>query len=632
MSGFRKTFDKISEIHDRYRPGSRKNKKEIALMVIEAILIILTFLSFLKGIWISLDIDESYAVAVGYRMAKGDKLIRDMWESHQFSGFLTAFFVAPYIWIRGNTDYLVAYLRIVGILIHTGLGLVLYRQLRKKVYHFFAFCITIVHLNFLPKWIQMPEFELMHYWCLLGIFLVLYAYFLGEKPRFLFPFIGGSLLVCSMLCYPTMILLYPFYILAICTLERQYFKTSGKSFWKSSFFFTLGAVLSGCIFLACLFSYMSFSELKHYISYIFLDTSHRLYTMEEKWTDYLGQLQEQVLEGPYCRYVLLAVGIILAVYLIYCSIASKKNSSEDKPDRMMKFFSASGIVPAVSAALVLAGLLMQGRAIYGFLFEDKNQFFMQVRYLVFLLPAIFLGIRYFRKLSLWIFLCMIPGMVSVVAVLFVTNMDTNVAYAKAFFGGVIGSLLLLDQYSREIIKNSFWKGFLTFLQYAAGMMLLAGLLVCRLILLRVSGCLPVTVLAPMEKMDSGPEKGIWILADTAEIWNDNYRELEKYVTREDKVLYIGAESLIYVKMEVLPATPSTQGTTVYNEMFLYYYEEHPDRVPNVILYDKSFEENPAYALSYVLSLRNPIFFQWIEENYGDAERIETEHMIILKKK
>lgn len=597
-------------------------------MAIEAILIILTLLSFLKGIWVSLDIDESYAIAVGYRMVKGDRLIRDMWEPHQFSGFLTALFIAPYMWIRGNTDYLVVYLRIAGILIHTGLGLALYQLLRKNVCHFFAFCITFLHLNFLPKWIQMPEFELMHYWCLLGIFLVLYAYFMSEKPRILFPFIGGCLQVCSMLCYPTMILLYPFYILALCTLERQYFKAGRRSFWKSSFFFSLGALLSGCIFLAYLFSYMSLNEFTHYISYIFMDTSHGFYTMEEKWTNYFQQIQKQM--QTYSRYALLAAGIILAVCMIYRIIKSRKNLSGDRTDRTMKFVSVTDILPAVCAALLLSGLLMQGKAICGFLFLNKNQFFLQIRYIIFLLPAILLGIRYYRKMSVWLYLCVIPSIVSVAAVLLMTNMDTNSTYAKAFLG-VIGSLLLLDQYSREIINNFFWKSFFTFLRYTAGIMLLAGLLVCRLILLRVSGCLPVTVLASLEKMESGPEKGIWIPSDIAEIWNDNYRELEKYVTKEDKVLYIGAENLIYIKMEALPATPSTQGTTVYNEMFLYYYEEHPDRVPNVIVYDKTFGENPAYAISYTLSLQNPIFFEWIEENYGDGEKIETEHMILLKR-
>ena len=86
------------------------------------------------------------------------------------------------------------------------------------------------------------------------------------------------------------------------------------------------------------------------------------------------------------------------------------------------------------------------------------------------------------------------------------------------------------------------------------------------------------------------------MADTAEVWNDNYRELDKYIDREDQVLYIGAESLAYVGMEAVLSTPSTLGTVVYNEMFLYYYEEHPDRIPDVVVFDRTFGENPANSL------------------------------------
>ena len=50
-----------------------------------------------------------------------------------------------------------------------------------------------------------------------------------------------------------------------------------------------------------------------------------------------------------------------------------------------------------------------------------------------------------------------------------------------------------------------------------------------------------------------------------------------------------------------------------------------------MVYDKTFGENPAYALSWGFSVQNPVFFQWIEENYREAQKIETEHLIILKK-
>lgn len=599
-------------------------RQDVIIRGIEVVLIGLTFFGFAKAIWISLDIDESYAVACAYRMVRGDRLIRDMWEPHQLSAFLAALFAAPYIRIRGNTDYLVIYLRIIGVLIHTGMGVLLYRRLAGYFHRFFAFCIMILHLNFLPKWVQMPEFELMHYWCLLGIFLLLHAYFTGGKSRMILPFSGGCLLVVSMLCYPTMILLYPFYILAICVLERQRCTPEAAKWWKSSASFTLGSLLTGMSFLAYLFSYMPQDALKRYISYIFLDTSHGVYTMGEKWAMYLRQIREQA--GFYGWYLLTAAGITLVLCLIYRLVLRRTALDKSGPKSGL---SVMDIWSVVIIVLALAGLLMQIRTIAGFLVEDENQFFFQVRHMAVMLPALLICIRFYRKMAIWLYLSIIPGLVSVMAVLFVTNMDTNTTYAKAFIG-VLGSLLIIYQYGGEVMASSRKKIFLI-LSYTLGGMLLAGFLVCRLILIRVSGCQPVTIRAALDRMEYGPEKGIYVLADTADIWNSNYRELENVIDRGDRVLYIGAESLIYVEMEAMAATPSTQGTTVYNEMFLRYYEEHPDRIPNVIVYDKTFGENPVYSLYYDFSLQNPVLFQWIEENYGGAQKTETDYMILLRR-
>ncbi|GEM_PF-1292410 len=615
---------------------------DTVIRAVKVALMGLTLLSFAKAIWISLDIDESYAVACAYRMTRGDRLIRDMWEPHQFSAFLTALFAAPFIRIRGNTDYLVIWLRVMGGLIHAGMGWILYRQLRKKIRPFLAFCVMIQHLNFLPKWVQMPEFELMHYWCLLGIFLLLNAYFGNERPRMYLPFLGGCLLVISMMCYPTMIFLYPVYIFAICMLERQY---HGKgAIPGSSVSFTLGCLLTGGLFLLCLLRYMSPDEMRRYISYIFMDTSHGVYSMGEKWAMYGRQMQEQA--GVYGGYLLTAAGGMLVLDLIYRFVLRRRNTGgpahvpgekrQNGPRRKSRDMRPAGggkrqgtVWLAATMILTLAALLTQIRAIVGFLFEDENQFFFQTRYVAVILPGLLICVFLYRKMALWLYLCVLPGCASVAAVLFVTNMDTNTTYAKAFIG-VLGGLLILCEYG-ENIAPSFHRKILTVLTCGLGGMLLAGLFVCRLVLIRVSGCQPVTIRASLEKMEYGPEKGIYVLADTAHIWNDNYRELQGTIHREDRLLYIGAENLIYVETEALPATPSTQGTVVYNEMFLRYYEEHPDRVPNVIVYDKTFGENPVYSLYYGFSLQNPEFFHWIEENYRDARQTETEHLVILRK-
>lgn len=591
--------------------------------VVAMVLIGLTFLAFVKAIWISLDIDESYAMACAYRMVRGDRLVRDMWEPHQLSAFFPALFMVPYIQIRGNTDYLVIYLRLVGILIHTGMGIFLYRRIRRNADRWFAFCMLMLHLNYLPKWVQMPEFELMHYWCLLGIFLVLHAYFTGERTRLSLPFIGGCLLTGSLLCYPTMILLYPFYILAIYLLERQYHPNTGVRAWRSSCFFTLGAFLPGAAFLGYLFSYMSLDEIKRYISYIFLDTSHNVYTMSEKWAIYMRQIWEQ---AKWCGcYFLLAAGIVLAACLI-CRFLSRSNGSGS----MRKLLGAADRWMLAVVILMLAGALLQVRGLFGFLLEDENQFFFQVRYMAVLAPALILCVRYHKKMKCWLYLCILPSLVSLAAVLLVTNMDTNTAYAKVFLG-VLGSLMVFYQYARENVEDTFWKDLFRALYHALGGLMLAGFLICRLVLIRVSGCLPVTILAPLARMESGPGKGIYVLEETARRWNDNYRELDRLVNEEDRVLYIGAESLVYVELETVLATPSTQGTTVYNKMFLRYYEEHPERIPDVVVYDKYFGVDSVSVLYYSYSLQYPEFLKWLEQNYCDGQITETEHIIVVRK-
>ena len=599
-------------------------RRGMMMNIMTVILIGLTALAFVKAIWISLDIDESYAIASAYRMVRGDRLIRDMWEPHQLSAFLPALFAAPYIRIRGNTEYLVIYLRMVGILIHTGMGVFLYRELRKGTDRRFAFCMLLLHLNYLPKWVQMPEFELMHYWCLLGIFLVLHAYFTGKRPRAALLFVGGCLLTGSLFCYPTMILLYPFYLLAICLLERQ--RSAKRSrIWKSCGLFTLGAFLPGSAFLGYLFSYMSFEEIRRYVSYIFLDTSHNVYTMGEKWAMYAGQIWEQAKQCGF--YYLLAALIAVGAYPV-CRFLSRKKDPMGQKDP----FDAVDGWKIVTTILLLAAALMQCRGLYGFLLEDENQFFFQIRYMAVLIPAVILCIRLRKKdnMRLWLYLCILPCLVSLAAVLLMTNMDTNTAYAKVYLG-VLGSLLVFHQYVRENIRDIRWKRICKALCIGLGGLILAGLLICRLVLIRVSGCLPVTILAPLTRMEIGPEKGVYILQENAGRWNDNYRELESLVKEEDRVLYIGAESLVYVELESVPATPSTQGTTVYNEMFLRYYEEHPERLPDVIVYDKSFGEDPVYALYYSYSLQYPQFLQWLEQNYRDGQVTETDHMIVVRK-
>ena len=579
----------------------RDGKRDLMLKTIVLITAGFTAVGMVKSIFVSLDIDESYAVAQAYRLAMGDRLFKDMWEPHQLSAVLLEGFIRLYLLLFHRVDYLVIALRVLGILGHVLLGGLLCLTLKKiKTKRWLNMTLFFLHVNYLPKWVQMPEFELMHYWgiCLIGIFMV--VYFEIRIQKWWIAFATGLFLILCMLCYPTMLLLYPGYLLGWVIMERGA---------KGAVWMTIGSGIGGMIFLGYIFSYQSVEEFLENVSRIFMDKSHTTYTMAQKWIFYLEQFREQMF----------ICGIVFFVSLLFMGMVfffskKKRKMMITKKKRWEAFLMLS---------CILAGVILQLIGMCGFLFQDKNQFYFQVRYLALILPAIYLSLRYHKQLSIWFYAFVLPSVLSFFAVLFVTNMDTNVTYSKMFLG-VIGSLIIYGIYFQKILENIELADLIQGVLWGS---ILLNLLICRLLLIRVTGCRPISIKAHMERMESGAEKGIYVLEEQARIWNQNYALLEKWVSKEDKVLYIGAENLIYLRVGARLATPSTQGTNVYDDSFLTYYELYPDKIPDVILIDKTYATNEAYGNYFGWE---PVK-KWVKENYVFAERMETEYMIILRK-
>ena len=64
--------------------------------VLYLILTALCAVTACKILLVGYDIDEQYAVSMAWRLLKGDRLLTDLWEPHQTSGWLCALLMAPY--------------------------------------------------------------------------------------------------------------------------------------------------------------------------------------------------------------------------------------------------------------------------------------------------------------------------------------------------------------------------------------------------------------------------------------------------------------------------------------------------------------------------------------------------------
>jgi hypothetical protein len=555
--------------------------KKTAWRIIQISLLLLTVAAIAKAVFVSLDIDESYAAAEAYRLVTGDKLLFDLWEPHQFSALLPALFLFPFVKITGSAAGSIIYLRVIGILIHLAVGLFLYFTAKEKTGSKSAFLLFVFHMNFLPKWVAMPEFELIHYWCFLLIFLLLYRY--EEKKNALFPLFAGVAYFFSGMSYPTMVLLYPFFL--ICMLLRK-----GKR--SAAGWFTLGAAVPSGILIASILSYLPAEKVTTFVGYVFMDASHTSVSAAGKLVEYGRELLSHGIKfgKSFCP----AVVITLILWLILRKKAERKFS----------------FVTFLVISLFISVGFLSARAAFGFVFEDKNQFFFQVRYAVALFAFLLLGFKSFKENKAEVLYGMIPSVLAFGAILAITNMDINTTYAKLMPGIIAGLMLLCRRANEEktgpVLRIS--------AQFAAGMLLLC-FFICRILLIRVNGCLPVTVKAKTVRIADGPAAGVYVPEEPGRYWNEAYAEMKSLIPEDANVLYIGAEQLFYMTFCQKAATPSVQGTTVFNEMYGKYYEVFPEKTPEIVVIDTTFGENPAYYYSP----ENSYITEWIEENLEISE-------------
>lgn len=560
-------------------------------------LVVMSVFAIVKTLFIGFDIDEAYAVAQSYRLATGDKMFLHMWEPHQMSAFGSAVFILPFLWVTGgNTVGIVLYLRIVGTILHLALGCWLYKAARTRFGHTCSLLLVLAHVNFLPKWVALPEFELMQYWGVLIAFLSLLTYV--QTHRYQYMWFAGSGLFLTLMTYPTMILLYPVYLVGICALSDK----NPKERFRACIHFTAAPALLGLLFLIYLRSYMTFSEFSNYLSMIFMDKSHSV-SVAFRFSEYGKELGQLLLDLATCLpFALVLTGITIGI------------------TRLIKKHNAANYW-FLFLLYVLVVLLF--RHVWGSLLSDENQFYLYFRYVF----IVVIGLRACALIKdqwePYLYLAILPGVVGVLASALLTNMSLEISFARIYIG-VIGTLFILF----ELVTNH-WKEetLIKAVSYGTLAFFLCGLLVSKLVLVRVTGCIPVTVRMPLGQITEGPAKGISVHKDLAAQINENVPVIVEYVGNDDTLLYFGCENLYYLVTDATIATPSVQGTTVFDEVFLEYYKMHSDRMPNVVIVDKNFEKNPDYRYQY----ENHIVLDWIEEEFRDAECIETNNLMIYRK-
>lgn len=160
--------------------------------------------------------DESYYLTVPLRLLSGDSLMQHEWHLTEFSSLFT--YLPVYIWtaIKGSTEGIFIFARLVYLSLHTAMAVVIYRFFRK--YGKWAIMASMIF------YVQMPyRFMAINYQSVFVIGLLLFSFCLikiYEKNTTPFYIIAGICFGCCCVCNPILCVVYVLYLL-ICALWKK---------------------------------------------------------------------------------------------------------------------------------------------------------------------------------------------------------------------------------------------------------------------------------------------------------------------------------------------------------------------------------------------------------------------------
>lgn len=554
------------------------------------ILILLSVVAAVNQLLIGFDIDEGYAVSMPFRLLQGDHLFADMWEVHQTSALLPAAFLWLFYQVTGSTAYMVLYLRIVATLLHLGMTVLIYRKTRKYLTADWSLLFALLYLNLLPKWIISLDFSMQQVWGLTLLFTCLLEERGTEKKQLWQDFLTGLSLAFTVLAYPGMVLLYPAVLVMICMCNKV---LSGKDKCRKCLLFTAGCAVSAVVFFLYILLFMPVADFLSGIPKVFMDGTHQ-FTMQTKLLLY-GQQWLNVAK----QLLILSVLPLLAALILQIFRQKKR---KEKGSLFLAFLLL--FVTETSLLMILGNLVG----------IQMGPFHFQVRYLLFFLCICIAGWNGRNTDRPLFYVPIFLMLVAFVGILVFSNVGPDSSSSYLGLGILAGFSLLLKKYPQK-----------EQLLFATTVLFVLSLLFCKGYYVRITEYGPSTVRQQRVQVTEGALAGIYVLPEEAEQYMQEHETVQCVTQPDDKLLFLGTDGILNLSANCPFVSPSTISTPAFNEQWVEYFTEYPEKEPTVIVLAKNTIDNREKFFA-----QNP-FGKWIAEKYDRLHMEETESLCIIKK-
>lgn len=532
-----------------------------------------------RSAFVGLEIDEEYALSLGYRLVSGDRLFYSMWEPHQLSSLPAAALLAVFIGITGGTTGVLVFFRLVVLVCKAGMSYVFYREFRRDLGRPAALLAALVLFAFVPKWFLGPDYTGQQFHWTLAAFLCLHHYVTrGCRQLWLVPL--GAVCACfGYLAFPQSVAAFAVLWVGMLILGKRRGEPKARGAWV-----LLGScAVCGAAFLVYALSGVGFSIslLLNRLTLILHDPQYNFTTAER-----MALLAGQALTvARSLLWPLLASAALSAVlYLI--------KRQPITAGRLLNFWAALAAVQCLLRAVKDGSL-------------DERQF----------VPVVVLA-------GAWAFwqgrgrpgnaelfwLGYLPGLAAYAMILRSTLLGLAPTFMYLTWPAVCGMLALVNHADDAKARR------------AEGMLCLAAmlafLLVCRVWCVQTTGWKAANVTdTPLVRITTGPAKGIYADAKAADMQECLCESLQPYagqpilqaIGEQHGLGFLMADGTLQVaQASVISGTDS-------DPRFEQYYADVPDKEPRVILYDDAEVRDMAE------------FHSWLEASFTIVDRYTVAH-------
>ena len=544
-----------------------------------ALLCAASLVVMVRSAFVGLEIDEEYALSLGYRLVSGDRLFYSMWEPHQLSSLPAAALLAGFIGITGGTTGVLVFFRLVVLVCKAGMSYVFYREFRRDLGRPAALLAALVLFAFVPKWFLGPDYTGQQFHWTLAAFLCLHHYVTrGCRQLWLVPL--GAVCACfGYLAFPQSAAAFAVLWVGMLILGKRRGEPKARGAWV-----LLGScAVCGAAFLVYALSGVGFSIslLLDRLTLILHDPQYN-FTTAERMALLAGQALTvaRSLLWP----LLASAALSAALYLM--------KRQPITAGRLLNFWAALAAVQCLLRAVKDGSL-------------DERQF----------VPVVVLA-------GAWAFwrgrgrpgnaelfwLGYLPGLAAYAMILRSTLLGLAPTFMYLTWPAVCGMLALVNHADDAKARR------------AEGMLCLAAmlafLLVCRVWCVQTTGWKAADVTdTPLVRITTGPAKGIYADAKAADMQECLCEALQPYagqpilqaIGEQHGLGFLMADGTLQVaQASVISGTDS-------DPRFEQYYADVPGKEPRVILYDDAEVRDMAE------------FHSWLEASFTIVDRYTVAH-------